>query len=323
MSTKRRTLRLLEENRGDCVSGAKLAASLGVSRNAVWKAVCALRDEGYEITAATNKGYRLSQENDLLSPESIERFLPTRHPFDIVLRKCVSSTNTEAQQLAVGGAREGTVVVAEEQTAGKGRRGKSFFSPAATGIYLSIVLRPTLQANDGAYLTAAAAVACAQAIEEVTNRKATIKWINDIFCDGRKVAGILTEGALGMESGRFDYAVLGIGVNVKPPCAGFPSDVADVAGTLCPTNTDPLRSKLVANILSRFWHLYEHLDDQSFYDDYRKRCFLLGQPIVITRHGQRIRARAVDLTPDFQLVIELPDKTREHLLYGEVSTTRA
>lgn len=323
MTTKNRTLRLLEENQGCYVSGAKLAASMGVSRNAVWKAVSALRNEGYEITAATNKGYRLSQDNDLLSPASIGRFLPARHPFNIVLRKCVSSTNTEAQQLALSGAPEGTVVVAEEQTAGKGRRGKSFFSPAATGIYLSVVLRPTLQANSAACLTAAAAVACAQAIEAVTGRTAAIKWINDVFCDGRKVVGILTEGSLDMESGRFEHAVLGIGINVKPPAAGFPSEVADVAGSLCTAHADPLRSRLAAEVLSRFWNLYQHLDDRSFYNDYRARCFLLGQPIVITRRGQRIRARAVDLTQDFQLVIELPDKTREQLPYGEVSTARA
>ena len=126
-----------------------------------------------------------------------------------------------------------------------------------------------------------------------------------------------------MESGRFEHAVLGIGINVKPPSAGFPSEVADVAGTLCPANADPLRSKLAAEVLARFWDLYEHLDDRPFYHEYRSRCFLIGQPIVITRRGQRIRARAVDLTEDFQLVIELPDKTRENLQYGEVSTTRA
>ncbi|MEF9875355.1 MAG: biotin--[acetyl-CoA-carboxylase] ligase [Gordonibacter sp.] len=323
MTTKSRTLRLLEESQGDYVSGVKLASALGVSRNAVWKAVNALREEGYDIAATTNKGYRLSQDSDLLSPVSIGRFLPAGHPFDIVLRKRVTSTNTEAQQLALLGAPEGTVVVAEEQTAGKGRRGKSFFSPASTGIYLSIVLRPLLQANASACLTAAAAVACAQAIEAVTGRKTAIKWINDIFCDGRKVVGILTEGALSVESGRFEYAVLGIGINVKPPSAGFPSEMADVAGALCPVNADPLRSKLAAEVLARFWGLYENLDSRSFYSDYRDRCFLLDQPIVITRRGQRIRARAVDLTEDFQLVIELPDKTRENLQYGEVSTARA
>lgn len=124
------------------------------------------------------------------------------------------------------------VVVAEEQTAGKGRPGKTFFSPAATGLYLSIVLRPTLAADRGQFITCAAAVACAQAIEQVTGAESLIKWVNDIYCDGRKVAGILTEGVVDMESGHFEHAVLGIGVNVKPPADGFPHDIADVAGAV-------------------------------------------------------------------------------------------
>lgn len=322
MSTKSQLLRILEENRNTYVSGEKLASHMGVSRNAVWKAVKALREDGYTITALTNKGYCLSQDNDLLSPASIEQFLPKEHPFDITVRKQLDSTNIEARARALEGAPEGTVVVAEEQTAGKGRPGKTFFSPASTGVYLSIVLYPSLQADRAHYLTTAAAVACAQAIEAVTNKPAAIKWVNDIFCEGRKVAGILTEGSVDMESGCFDYAILGIGVNVKPPKGGFPDEMADVAGTVCSANADPLRSKLTAEILTRFWRLYEQVAEGAFYEEYRRRCFLIGEPLVITRRGQRIRARAVDLTKDFQLVIELPDKTRENLRYGEASTTR-
>lgn len=323
MPTKAQLLRMLEEQKNTHVSGEKLAYTLGVSRNAIWKAVCALRADGYDITAVTNKGYRLSHDNDLLSPASIEQFLPAAHPFDITVRKQVDSTNTEARLLALEGAREGTVVVAEEQTAGKGRPGKTFFSPASTGVYLSLVLRPSLQADRAHYLTTGAAVACAQAIEAVTGKSASIKWVNDIFCEGRKVAGILTEGAVDMESGYFDYAILGIGVNVKPPKAGFPVDVANVAGTVCSAHADPLRSKLTAEILTRFWKLYERVAEGTFHEEYRRRCFLIGEPLVVTRRGQRLRARAVDITQDFQLVIELPDKTRECLRYGEVSTSPA
>ena len=199
MGTKEQLLRLLEDNRERHVSGAAMAKAIGVSRNAVWKAVKALRAEGYAIDAVTNRGYALSQENDLLSPQGIERFLPDSHAFAVTVRKRVDSTNAEARRRALEGAAEGTVVVAEEQTAGKGRPGKTFFSPAATGLYLSIVLRPTLAADRGQFITCAAAVACAQAIEQVTGAESLIKWVNDIYCDGRKVAGILTEGVVDME----------------------------------------------------------------------------------------------------------------------------
>lgn len=319
MGTKEQLLRLLEDNRERYVSGAAMAQAIGVSRNAVWKAVEALRAEGYAIDAITNKGYALSQENDLLSPQGIERFLPDGNPFAIAVRKRIDSTNSEARRRAVEGAPEGTVVVAEEQTAGKGRPGKTFFSPSATGLYLSIVLRSSLAADRSQFITCAAAVATAQAIEQVIGRKALIKWVNDIYCDGRKVAGILTEGAMDMESGRFDHAVLGIGVNVKPPVEGFPNDIADVAGAVLDDRTGAVRCELAAAILSRFWDLYQHVGDASFYDEYRRRCFLLGQPLVVRQGASRVRARAVDLTRDFKLVIELPDKTRRELPYGEVS----
>ena len=301
------------------VSGAAMAKAIGVSRNAVWKAVKALRAEGYAIDAVTNRGYALSQENDLLSPQGIERFLPDSHAFAVTVRKRVDSTNAEARRRALEGAAEGTVVVAEEQTAGKGRPGKTFFSPAATGLYLSIVLRPTLAADRGQFITCAAAVACAQAIEQVTGAESLIKWVNDIYCDGRKVAGILTEGVVDMESGHFEHAVLGIGVNVKPPADGFPHDIADVAGAVLDDRTGAVRCELAAAILARFWSLYQHMDDPKLHDEYRRRCFLLGQPLIVRQGASRVRARAVDLTPDFKLVIELPDKSRRELPYGEVT----
>lgn len=323
MGTKERLLRMLEDNRERHVSGAKLANDLGVSRNAVWKAVESLRAEGYVVEAATNRGYRLAQENDLLSRASIERNLPAGHPFDIVVRKRVDSTNAEARRRAAEGAPEGTVIIAEEQTAGRGRPGKTFFSPASTGLYLSVVLRPTLSVDRAQFLTTAAAVAGSQAIEEVTGRQALIKWVNDIFCGGRKVAGILTEGAVDMESGRFEHAVLGIGVNVKPPAGGFPSSIADVAGSVYDEKAGAVRSQLAAAFLRRFWDRYLHVADASFHEEYRRRCFLIGQPVVVTLNGSRVRARAVDLTKDFKLVIELPDKTRRELAYGEVAAFRS
>ncbi|WP_139650849.1 biotin--[acetyl-CoA-carboxylase] ligase [Raoultibacter phocaeensis] len=322
MSTKNKVLRILEDNQERHLSGAAIARDLGISRNAVWKAIEALRSEGYTIEAVTNKGYALSQKGDPLSPQSIERHLPARHPFAISVRKRIDSTNSEARRRALEGVREATVIVAEEQTAGKGRPGKSFYSPASTGLYLSIVLYPNLQASQGQFITCAAAVATARAIEQVTGSAALIKWVNDIYCDGKKVSGILTEGTIDMESGRFEHAVLGIGVNVRKPAEGFPENLVDVAGTICDNERGAVRSELAACILETFWNLYATIEDCSFYEEYRSRCFLIGKPIVITRNGTRIRAKAIDLTRDFKLVIELPDKTTLELPYGEVSTSQ-
>lgn len=318
MSTKDQLLRLLEENCEQFVSGEALAQKIGVGRNSVWKAVATLRAEGYDIAAVTNRGYCLSQESDLLSPASIERHLPAGHPFRISVRKSLDSTNAEARRRALEGATEGTVIIAEEQTAGRGRRGKTFFSPAGSGIYLSIVLRPELAADRAQYLTCAAAVACARAIEQICNKKALIKWVNDIYCDGRKVAGILTEGSVDMEGGGLEYAVLGIGINVREPADGFPDELAERAGSVCGTEPGAVRSALAAEVLAQFWQLYENVFDRKFYEDYQRRCFLIGQHIVVSLGTRRVRARAIGLTDDFKLIIQLPDGTTRELPYGEV-----
>ena len=133
------------------------------------------------------------------------------------------------------------------------------------------------------------------------------------------MAGILTEGVEDKESGRNENAVLGIGVNVKPPTDGFPHDIADVAGAVLGDHTGAIRCELAAAILARFWDVYRRMEDPALYDEYRRRCFLLGQPLVVRQGASRVRARAVDLTPDFKLVIELPDKSRRELPYGEVT----
>ena len=230
--TGERAVERMARSEGAHVSGAQLARELGVTRNSVWKAVNALRREGYHIDATTNRGYALSHEDDLLSASGIRRFLPADAPLFPTVRKCLDSTNAEALRRAVDGAPEGTVIVAEEQTAGRGRRGRSFFSPAGTGIYLSILVRPALAAERAHLLTCSAAVAVAEAIEACAGVDASIKWVNDVYCRRKKVAGILTEGSFDLEGGVLQHAVVGIGVNVRPPHAGFPAEIAERAGAV-------------------------------------------------------------------------------------------
>lgn len=322
MSTKERLLMQLERAAGEYLSGEKLAAEIGVSRNAIWKAARTLRDEGYLIDATTNRGYALRFEPDRLSPAGIRAHLEHRNDFDISVRRTVESTNTWARERAIEGAAEGTVLIAEGQTAGRGRRGRAFFSPEGSGVYLSVLLRPAIEPTQAHLLTCSAAVAVARAIERTCRRPAQIKWVNDVYCDGRKVAGILTEGSYALEDARFDYAVVGIGINVRDPEAGWPDDVAGRAGALLPAQ-DPaaVRCRLAAAVLDEFWKLYKKLPEDGFAHEYRDRCFLIGKTVTATAGNRTLRGRAIDLDDEYRLIVEKADGSRHALSFGDVSVT--
>ena len=218
MKLKDRVLNELESNRGKTLSGAQLAQTLEVSRTAVWKAIEELRKDGFEISAATNKGYTLKSDDNSLSAEGIKAILG-KTGYDIHVEKTVTSTNTVLKELAKDGAPSGYVLLAQQQTAGKGRLGRRFYSPDKTGVYLSVILRPKLTIENALFITTSAAVAVSRAIETISNNKvkAQIKWVNDVYVDNKKVCGILTEAAVDFESGGLEYAVLGIGVNILAP----------------------------------------------------------------------------------------------------------
>ncbi len=209
MDAADKVLELLQEARGP-VSGEHMAQKLGVTRNTVWKAVKHLREAGYEISAVTNQGYRLLSESDVLSAGNIRRQLePQASIAAIDVRESVTSTNTVLKELAEHGGREGMVVIAQRQTMGKGRLGRSFYSPQGGGLYMSVLLRPRFSAEEALSITTAAAVAVARAIDDVTGERAMIKWVNDVYFHGRKVCGILTEASVDFENSGLHYAVLG------------------------------------------------------------------------------------------------------------------
>jgi BirA family biotin operon repressor/biotin-[acetyl-CoA-carboxylase] ligase len=233
MNVKEQLLSVLENNRGENISGAELARKLSVSRNAVWKAVKSLQEVGYSITSALNKGYCLSNENDIISVQSIAKYLnEDTKKLMLEVHKEVTSTNSILKEYAEKGEQEGKVIVAEKQSSGRGRMNRSFYSPEGTGIYLSILLKPNLTFQESLLITTTAAVAVAEAIEKVSGCEAKIKWVNDIYCKGKKVCGILTEASLDMESGALKYAVLGIGINVLKPAGDFPEELKDIAAAV-------------------------------------------------------------------------------------------
>lgn len=320
MTTKEKLLALLEENKGTFFSGEEIARTLQVSRAAVWKAVNALREDGYTIDAATNKGYRLSPDSDILSPQGIRRFLkPEYRNLNLTVLPTAPSTNALVREKANQGCPEGCVIVACEQTAGRGRYGRQFFSPGDTGVYLSLLLRPTAYSPQQATcLTAAAAAAMCQAIEAVTGQQPGIKWVNDIFLRGKKVCGILTEAAVGLETGSLDYMVLGAGVNLYPPAEGFPEEIQSIAGSVLERSCPEAKNRLVGEFLNRFWYFYTHPERKAYLEDYRSRSLAIGQNVTVLSAGRAVSAYAYGIDDDFRLLVRYENGDTEALSYGEI-----
>lgn len=303
---------------GGYVSGEKLAESLGLSRTAVWKMIKELRAEGFKIEASTKRGYKLTGEK-YLNEELIKKYLRRSEIIPQVYRSIVS-TNTVAKAMAEDGCPEGTLLLADHQSGGRGRIGKQFFSPDGVGLYMSLVLRPKMSASDALRITACAAVSTAEAIEEVTGITMGIKWVNDLFMGNKKVCGILTEASFNIENGGLDYAVLGIGINVFDPKGGF-GELSNIAGALLPYTDDTcdLRCQLAAAVADRFFDRYENLSNEELLADYRKWLFILGKQIHVLRNGDMIPATAINVDERFRLEVEYADGRTDMLDSGEIS----
>ncbi|NLK74880.1 MAG: biotin--[acetyl-CoA-carboxylase] ligase [Clostridiales bacterium] len=320
MDIKESILKVLENNRGKSISGTKLANELSVTRSAIWKNIKQLQEEGYKITAVNNRGYCLLPENDIISPQSIKPYLKGQaRDFIFDIRQSVTSTNTLAKEMASKGAKEGTVIIAREQTEGRGRMGRSFYSPANTGIYFSIILRPKLTIEDSLLITTSAAVAVADAIEEVSGSKTQIKWVNDIYVSDKKVCGILTEASLNFENGGLEYAVVGIGININTDI--FPDDIKTIAGSVFESKPKdiPITSILLANIINNIASSMGSLTDKRYLDEYKRRSFLIGKPIVVFKGKDKLTAKAIDIDDKARLLVEYDDGSLEALQSGEVS----
>lgn len=321
MDTKERMLELFEHHRGIYFSGEMIAEKLNVSRTAVWKAVKNLQKEGYRIDAVRNKGYCLSEETDILSEQGIGKYLkPVCEEIQIHVEESVDSTNTLVRKQAELGTAEGYTLIANRQTSGRGRRGRTFYSPADTGIYLSILLRPKqFTAQQAVRLTTIAAVAACEALERVSGKKAEIKWVNDVFMNGKKVCGILTEASFGLEDGFLEYAVLGIGMNVCPPKEGFPEELTEIAGTVFEEAQNDGKNKLAAEFLNRFMEYYRAPKHGDYQTEYRKRSFVIGKEIEVISGGKSEWARALDVDDQCQLLVEDSEGKRKLLSSGEIS----
>ena len=260
-------------------------------------------------------------DNDILSAQGICRYLaPDCAMIRPEIFPVLDSTNRKVREQAAAGEPEGYTAIALQQTAGRGRRGHHFHSPAGTGIYMSLLLRPAdLSAQDASRLTTAAAVAACEAIEAVSGKEALIKWVNDIFVNEKKAAGILTEASFSVENGLPEYAVLGIGINALEPDGGFPDEIRDIAGAVFDGPATDGKNRLAAEFLNRFTAYYRARQDAGLYSRYRERCFVIGRTVqVLSVNGNRT-AEVLGLDDDFRLIVEYENREREALISGELS----
>lgn len=323
MSIKERLTEIFESARGEYISGEDIAKKLGCTRAAVGKAVKQLRNDGYRITAVTNKGYCLEAESDVLSSAGVQKYIKDPSEVDIRVYKSVDSTNNVLRELANLGAPEGTIVISGEQTSGKGRLGRSFFSPGDTGLYMSLLLRPEMSAANAVRITTAAAVAVAEAVEAVSEKKADIKWVNDVYIGGRKICGILTEAVFSLENGGVDYAVLGIGVNVYSPVGGFPEDMRATAGIVFDSPMNDMRNRLAGLIAENFMRYYRELDKSTFAQSYRQRLLWKGERINVINGAQSFQAVLEDADESCALIVRLDDGTKKVISSGEITIRKA
>lgn len=321
MSTKSAVLALLEKNRGKTISGKFISDQLELTRSAVWKAMEELRKEGYVITAVTNRGYCLSEENNFLSPEGIRPFLlPSYADVPLHVYLLVDSTNQVAKHLALDGALHGTTVLAEQQSGGKGRRGRSFFSPPHAGIYLTTILRLNSHTERALLITAAAAVAVAAAVEESTGISAQIKWVNDIYCNGKKLCGILTEAVTGLESRSIDYVVVGIGVNFSNQKDDFPPELRDSITSISMEGGRGIcRNQLAAGIMNHLLSVAENLSSPQLIEEYKRRSCVLGKDILVMAPDSTRQATALDINEEGHLIVKYADGTISSLNSGEIT----
>lgn len=317
MTTKERILEMLEQKRGRSVSGQRMANKIGVSRSAVWKAIKELQDSGQSIMAAPNRGYILCADSDALTEENVRPYL-TKAIETVVVQPLMDSTNTRAKQLAAQKGVHTALVVANAQSDGRGRRGRSFVSPPGTGLYLSVLLRPALEMRDVVHVTCAAAVAVCRAVKKVCHVQLDIKWVNDLYRSGKKCGGILTEAVSDVESGSVEYIVVGIGLNLHEPANGFAPDIADIATAVLQPGETCWRGRLAATIANELVALVNALPATRFMTTYRSRNIVPGKDITILQNGTERPAHALAVTQEGHLLVRT-EAGEEELSFGEVS----
>ena len=317
---KEEILRLLRSADG-YISGQELCNRFGVSRTAVWKAINQLKEAGYEIEAQQNKGYKLMAAPDLMTEAEIKSLMHTDWVAKEVLYfDTIDSTNTKAQELAEKGYPSGTLVVADKQESGKGRRGRSWVSPSGTGIFMTLMIKPDINPNNASMLTLVAALAVAKAITSVTGEEALIKWPNDIVVNGKKVCGILTE-----MNAQFDYInniVVGVGINVHNE--SFPEEISQMASSLMIEAGGKRfhRAQIIAETMLYFEQYYDTFlktqDLSALVREYDELLVNRNKSVRVLDPKEPFDGKAMGITPKGELIVDTWE-SRKLVSSGEVS----
>jgi BirA family biotin operon repressor/biotin-[acetyl-CoA-carboxylase] ligase len=351
-STKEHILAELQRAPGQIVSGERLAALCGVSRTAVWKAIAALKTDGCPVISAANKGYSIDPAADLLSSAGINALLTERmadRNVTVTVFNEIDSTNSYVRRLiadagtlidadgnlsAQGKKLHRAVYIADRQTAGRGRMGRPFSSPAGCGIYFSLVYCPKNGITDPARYTTGAAVAVCRTVAALFNVDCGIKWVNDVFLNEKKICGILSEGVSNLETGTVEAIVTGIGINVRPPPKGFPPEIQKIAGALTSKTPPecPSRNHIAAELIFQLLNIYENENYADTLAEYKRRSIILGKEITVfplagvqvhsaktqDETPQPYPATALDIDKKANLVVRTESGEIKNLSSGEV-----
>ena len=317
---KSKVLYMLDQKKGTIVTGGQLASVLGVSRNAIWKTVNALKEDGNEILSIPNSGYKLMDTNDTLFERIIRKNLTTECiGQNMTLLPTVHSTNQYLKEMDTTDIPTGYAVIANEQTHGRGRKNRAFLSPKSEGVYLSILLKLDGRQNDIRLLTICTAIAVSNAIEKICDVKTDIKWVNDIFCNGKKICGILTEGMLSGELQELSTVIVGIGINTG--CV--PIEICDIATSIQEeAGIRGIRNRLAAEALNQFEKAYRDFGEkekqQDIIDCYKKRLFIIGRQVLVTGAKHDYTATVLGIDETGALIVKDDNQVIQHISTGEI-----
>lgn len=319
---KNKILDILKKSENEFVSGQYISNEIGISREAVHKYINQIKSDGYAIEGVSRKGYRLVSAPDLLTYEEIKKNLHTKYMGRrIVYFDTIDSTNIKAKTLAASGEREGTLVIAEKQTLGRGRLGRSWVSPKYRGIWMSVILKPDIEPVYAAKVTLVAAAAVQKTMMDM-GIHSKIKWPNDLVLNNKKICGILTE--MSCELNKINYIIIGSGINVNIDTSDFTEEIKNTATSLkIETGKTFSRQEIAANIMNNFEVFYDEFKNggniKHSVELCRNNSVLLGESIKIISAGKETKARALDINDEGKLVVQYEDGKIENIISGEVS----
>lgn len=316
---KDRVLAFLKEKNEYC-SGEEISNQIGVTRAAIWKAIKKLQADGYEIQSSTKKGYKLLVSPNIVTPNEVKEHLKTEYlGQNIHYEEKIGSTNDKAKELANLGAEEGFLVIADQQTGGKGRLGRRWESPARAGIWMSLILRPNILPQQASQITLIAGLCMCETLQGITGLKASIKWPNDIVISGKKVCGILTEMSAEMDG--IKYIILGIGVNVN--MTEFPEELPYASSLALESGIEYSRKAIIDDFLERFEKEYNEYKQIPYLDTirdrYEKNCITVHKQVKLIKKSEEVVAEVIGITEDGGLKVRHVDGTIEAIVSGEVS----